>query len=58
MQKIWKSIKTNFLIKTIPKNLWFFNIGGNDTSSFQEKHEFELVVAKNKLEVKNLVKFE
>ncbi len=31
-------------------NLWFVNIGGYDPSSMQEKHEFGLVIASNKLE--------
>ena len=34
------------------KNLWFVNIGGYDPSSMQEKHEFGLVIASNKLEAK------
>ena len=38
------------------KNLWFVNIGGYDPSSMQEKHEFGLVVAKTKLEAKNIAK--
>jgi len=38
------------------KNLWFVNIGGYDPSSMQEKHEFGLVVASNKLEAKNKAK--
>ena len=38
------------------KNLWFVNIGGYDPSSMQEKHEFGLVIAKNKLEAKNIAK--
>ncbi len=36
--------------------LWFVNIGGYDPSSMQEKHEFGLVIAKNKLEAKNIAK--
>ena len=36
------------------KNLWFVNIGGYDPSSMQEKHEFGLIVASNKLEAKNI----
>ena len=40
----------------IKKNLWFVNIGGYDPSSMQEKHEFGLVVASNKLEAKNIAK--
>ena len=38
------------------KNLWFVNIGGYDPSSMQEKHEFGLVIASNKLEAKNKAK--
>ena len=38
------------------KNLWFVNIGGYDPTSMQEKHEFGLVIAKNKLEAKNIAK--
>ena len=38
------------------KNLWFVNIGGYEPSSMQEKHQFGLVVASNKLEAKNLAK--
>ena len=38
------------------KNLWFFNIGGYDPSSMQEKHEFGLVVAKSPVEAKNKAK--
>jgi len=40
----------------IKKNLWFVNIGGYDPSSMQEKHEFGLVIATNKLEAKNIAK--
>ena len=38
------------------KNLWFVNIGGYDPSSMQEKHEFGLVIASNKLDAKNRAK--
>jgi len=38
------------------KNLWFVNIGGYEPSSMQEKHEFGLVIASNKLEAKNIAK--
>ena len=41
---------------TSKKNLWFVNIGGYDPSSMQEKHEFGLVVASDKLEAKNIAK--
>ena len=40
----------------IKKNLWFVNVGGYDPSSMQEKHEFGLVIASNKLEAKNIAK--
>ena len=38
------------------KNLWFVNIGGYNPTSMQEKHEFGLVIASNKLEAKNIAK--
>ena len=38
------------------KNLWFVNIGGYHPTSMQEKHEFGLVIASNKLEAKNIAK--
>ena len=38
------------------KYLWFINIGGYDPTSMQEKHEFGLVTAWNKLEAKNIAK--
>ena len=38
------------------KNLWFVNIGGYNQTSMQEKHEFGLVIASNKLEAKNIAK--
>ena len=34
------------------KKLWFVNIGGYNPTSMQEKHEFGLVKASNKLEAK------
>ena len=46
----------NFNENTSKKNLWFVNIGGYDPSSMQEKHEFGLVVASDKLEAKNIAK--
>ena len=51
-------IKNNkFCDKNFIKNyLWFVNIGGYDPSSMQEKHEFGLVIAPNKLEAKNIAK--
>ena len=38
------------------KHLWFVNLGGYDPTSMQEKHEFGLVIASNKLEAKNIAK--
>ena len=38
------------------KFLWFVNLGGYNPSSMQEKHEFGLVIASNKLEAKNIAK--
>ncbi len=38
------------------KYLWFVNIGGYYPTSMQEKHEFGLVTASNKLEAKNIAK--
>ena len=38
------------------KYLWFVNLGGYDSTSMQEKHEFGLVIASNKLEAKNIAK--
>ena len=38
------------------KYLWFVNIGGYSPTSMQEKHEFGLVAASNKLEAKNIAK--
>ena len=63
----YKIILKNFENDTIKKNqlanrnkhqkkLWFVNIGGYDPSSMQEKHEFGLVIASNKLEAKNKAK--
>ena len=50
-------INNKFFNKSNPKkNLWFVNIGGYDPSSLQEKHEFGLVKATNKLEAKNIAK--
>ena len=52
-----KFTKNKFIKGNIPKkNLWFVNIGGYDPSSMQEKHEFGLVIAKSKLEAKNIAK--
>ena len=50
-------IKKKKLGKNKDKNyLWFVNIGGYDPSSMQEKHEFGLVLASNRLEAKNRAK--
>jgi len=38
------------------KHLWFVNLGGYNPTSMQEKHEFGLVIASNKLEAKNKAK--
>ena len=49
--------KNKFLKGNIhQQNLWFVNIGGYDPSSMQEKHEFGLVIASNKIEAKNIAK--
>jgi len=51
-------INKNKLVKKNETNkyLWFVNIGGYDPTSMQEKHEFGLVTASNKLEAKNIAK--
>ena len=51
-------IEKNQLLKKnkAKKYLWFVNIGGYDPTSMQEKHEFGLVIASNKLEAKNIAK--
>ncbi|MDC3052868.1 DUF1543 domain-containing protein [Prochlorococcus sp. AH-736-A13] len=38
------------------KHLWFVNIGGYNSTSMQEKHEFGLVTASTKLEAINIAK--
>ena len=50
-----KKLKINIISneKITKKNLTLVNIGGYDSSSMQEKHEFGLVVAKSSLEAKN-----
>ena len=49
--------KKQFFNNTNSKlNLWFVNIGGYNPTSMQEKHEFGLVIASNKLEAKNIAK--
>ena len=52
------NIQKKILVKknTEKKYLWFVNIGGYDPTSMQEKHEFGLVIASNKLEAKNIAK--
>ena len=51
-------LKNSKLFKEkIPQyNLWFVNIGGYDSTSMQEKHEFGLVVASSSIEAKNKAK--
>ena len=51
-------IDENQLVKKnkAKKHLWFVNIGGYNPASMQEKHEFGLVTASNKLEAKNIAK--
>jgi len=50
-------IEKKQLLKTkAKKNLWFVNLGGYNPTSMQEKHEFGLVIASNKLEAKNIAK--
>ena len=49
--------KNQIVKKNKAKNyLWFVNIGGYNPTSMQEKHEFGLVTASNKLEAKNIAK--
>ena len=52
------TIEKNKLVKKnkTKKYLWFVNIGGYNSNSMQEKHEFGLVVASNKLEARNIAK--
>ena len=38
------------------KYLWFVNIGGYNSTSIMEEHEFGIVIASNKLEAKNIAK--
>ncbi len=45
-----------FKEKKSQKYLWFVNIGGYNPNSMQEKHEFGLVTASNKLEAKKIAK--
>jgi len=51
-------IEKKLLIKKnkTKKYLWFVNIGGYDPTSMQEKHDFGLVTAANKLDAKNIAK--
>ena len=48
-----KKINKNNLNK---KQLWFVNLGGYESGSMQERHEFGLVVAEDSLEAKKLAK--
>ena len=48
--------KRQLKINKAKKYLWFVNLGGYNPASMQEKHEFGLVVASNKLEAKNRAK--
>ncbi len=55
--KDYKIEKKQLVKKIKPKKtLWFVNIGGYNPTSMQEKHEFGLVIASNKLEAKNIAK--
>jgi len=50
-------IDKKHLVKNKAKrHLWFVNIGGYNPDSMQEKHEFGLVTASNKLQAKNIAK--
>ena len=51
-----KTEKNKLLKNKDKKYLWFVNIGGYNPTSMQEKHEFGLVTASNKLEAKNIAK--
>ncbi len=51
--------KDNIIRKNLNKDkkkLWFVNLGGYQTNSMQERHEFGLVVAGNCLEAKKIAK--
>ena len=48
--------KRQLVKKKAQKYLWFVNLGGYNPTSMQEKHEFGLVTASNKLEAKNIAK--
>ena len=48
--------KRQLKINKAKKYLWFVNLGGYNPTSMQEKHEFGLVTASNKLEAKNIAK--
>ncbi len=53
----YKLEKKQLVKKNKPrKNVWFVNIGGYIPTSMQEKHEFGLVIASNKLEAKKKAK--
>ncbi len=50
-----KKINKNNLNKN-NKLLWFVNLGGNESSSMQERHEFGLVIAGDSQEAKKIAK--
>ncbi len=59
LRNIEKSKKGRNTLKKDKKNnkkLWFVNLGGYQSDSMQEKHEFGLVVASSSLEAKNKAK--
>ena len=59
LRNIEKSKKGRNNLKKDKKNnkkLWFVNLGGYQSDSMQEKHEFGLVVASSSLEAKNKAK--
>jgi len=55
-EKVKIEKKQQFKKNKSKKYLWFVNIGGYTPTSMQEKHEFGLVTASNKLEAKNIAK--
>ena len=56
MLKIWKSITTNFLIKVTPKRIYISLILAAMIQVLCKKNEFGLVMARYKLESKNIAK--
>ena len=48
-----KTVKKDIKSK---KELWFVNLGGYQSDSMQERHEFGLVVARNSLDAKKIAK--